>query len=142
MRLLYAERFSRIRDKRRGEGLRDEQSGKLRDQAKQALAIRLRTSRLIPDHRAISLGKGRQACRRQRCAQARVDPEDSSDGYLGDYAIEAEADAFAGAFLLPSASLRDDIAQFGMSVSFLAERYAVSGATVRRRLKTLEVVAS
>lgn len=77
----------------------------------------------------------------RRCAQARVDPEDSTDGYPGDD-IEAEADAFAGAFLLPSAALRDDITQFGVCVSFLAERYAVSEATVRRRLKTLEVVAA
>lgn len=77
----------------------------------------------------------------RRCAQAKVDPEDTKDGNLGDD-IEAEADAFAGAFLLPSAALRNDIAQFGVCVSFLAERYAVSEATVRRRLKTLEVVAS
>lgn len=77
----------------------------------------------------------------RRCAQARVDAEDSTDENSGDY-IEAEADAFAGAFLLPSAALRDDIAQFGVYVPFLAERYAVSEATVRRRLKTLEVVPS
>lgn len=77
----------------------------------------------------------------RRCAQAKVDSEDSTEENLGDD-IEAEADAFAGAFLLPSAALHDDIAQFGVCVSFLAERYAVSEATVRRRLKTLEVVAA
>ncbi|MGO8949675.1 MAG: ImmA/IrrE family metallo-endopeptidase [Ktedonobacterales bacterium] len=77
----------------------------------------------------------------RRCTQAKVDSEDTTDGNSADD-VEAEADAFAGAFLLPAAALQDDIAQFGVCVAFLAERYAVSEATARRRLKTLEVVTT
>ncbi len=75
----------------------------------------------------------------QRCDQRRVDAELSSDDTeAGD--IEAEADAFAGAFLLPADEVRADLAHFGKCVAFLAERYGVSEATVRRRLKALELV--
>ena len=63
-------------------------------------------------------------------------PQDDTEA--GD--IEAEADAFAGAFLLPADEVRADLAHFGKCVAFLAERYGVSEATVRRRLKTLELV--
>ncbi len=75
----------------------------------------------------------------QRCDQRRIDAELSSDDTeAGD--IEAEADAFAGAFLLPADEVRADLAHFGKCVAFLAERYGVSEATVRRRLKVLEMV--
>ena len=75
----------------------------------------------------------------QRCDQRRVDAEPASDDReAGD--IEAEADAFAGAFLLPADEIRADLAHFGKCVAFSAERYGVSEATVRRRLKTLELV--
>ncbi len=75
----------------------------------------------------------------QRCDQRRVDAEPTSDDTeAGD--IEAEADAFAGAFLLPAGEVRADLAHFGKCVSLLAERYGVSEATVRRRLKALELV--
>lgn len=75
----------------------------------------------------------------QRCDQRQVDAEPSlDDTESGD--IEAEADAFAGAFLLPADEVRADLAHFGKCVAFLAERYGVSEATVRHRLKVLEVV--
>jgi IrrE N-terminal-like domain len=75
----------------------------------------------------------------QRCDQRRVDAElDSDDPGAGD--IEAEADAFAAAFLLPGDDIRADLAHFGKCIAFLAERYGVSEATVRRRLKALEAV--
>lgn len=51
---------------------------------------------------------------------------------------EEEADAFAAAFLLPVNQLKEDIAKFGLAISFLAQRYQVAEATMRRRLKTLE----
>ena len=51
---------------------------------------------------------------------------------------EIEADAFAGAFLMPADSLSDDLTRFGRCVSFLSARYGVSDATLRRRLHTLE----
>lgn len=73
----------------------------------------------------------------QRCAQRRVDAEASPDGEAASD-IEAEADAFAGAFLLPADELRADLAHYGLCVTFLAERYCVSEATVRRRVKGLE----
>jgi IrrE N-terminal-like domain len=74
-----------------------------------------------------------------RCDQRRVDAEPVLDNTeAGD--IEAEADAFAGAFLLPENEVRADLAHFGKCVAFLAERYGVSEATVRRRFKTLELV--
>lgn len=75
----------------------------------------------------------------QRCDQRRVDAELSSDD-TGSGDIEAEADAFAGAFLLPADEVRADLAHFGKCVAFLAERYGVSEATIRHRLKALEVV--
>src|SRR5882757_8358591 len=57
----------------------------------------------------------------QRCIQHRVDAEPTSDGTeAGD--IEAEADAFAGAFLLPADEVRADLAHYGKCVAFLAER--------------------
>jgi len=53
---------------------------------------------------------------------------------------EQEADAFAGAFLLPAEALAADLDRFGRCVAFLAERYVVSPATMRRRLRTLEIL--
>lgn len=75
----------------------------------------------------------------QRCVQRRVDSEAPLDDAEAND-IEAEADAFAGAFLLPTDEVRADLAHFGTCIAFLAERYGVSEATVRRRLKTLELV--
>ena len=75
----------------------------------------------------------------QRCIQRRVDAEFvSDDSEVGD--IEAEADAFAGAFLLLADEVRADLAHFGKCIAFLAERYGVSEATMRRRIRTLELV--
>ncbi len=71
-----------------------------------------------------------------RCTQSCIDREESSNGSSMD--VEDEADAFAGAFLLPAADLATDLAQFGRAIAFLAERYIVSEATLRRRLRTLE----
>jgi len=79
-----------------------------------------------------------------RCVQERIDPESTSDDEdrLRNVAhdIEAEADAFAGAFLLSVDEVLEDLAHFGTSVAFLAERYGVSEAAVRRRLKTLKTL--
>lgn len=73
----------------------------------------------------------------RRCTQSRVDAEPTSDD-REESDIEAEADAFAGAFLLPADDVRADLAHFGKGIAFLAEQYGVSEATVRRRLKALE----
>jgi Zn-dependent peptidase ImmA (M78 family) len=48
---------------------------------------------------------------------------------------EPEADAFAAAFLIPLPSLLKDVAWFGACAGFLAARYGVSEATMRRRLR-------
>lgn len=71
------------------------------------------------------------------CLQGEVDVGDTP--LVGDMPErDEEADAFAGAFLLPVGVLVADLAEFGRCVAFLAERYMVSEATVRRRIKTLE----
>lgn len=73
----------------------------------------------------------------RRCTQSRVDAEPTpEDNGVSD--IEAEADAFAGAFLLPADDVRADLAYFGKGIAFLSERYGVSESTMRRRLKALE----
>lgn len=54
---------------------------------------------------------------------------------------EEEADAFAAAFLLPADNVVADLERFGRCVAFLAERYIVAPATMRRRLDTLEQLA-
>lgn len=72
----------------------------------------------------------------RRCSQARVDRDLPLEPGMLD--VEDEADAFAGAFLLPADELTTDLAHFGICVAFLAERYLVSEATVRRRLRTLQ----
>lgn len=51
---------------------------------------------------------------------------------------EAEADAFAAAFLLPRDEIRADLARFGRSTSFLAQRYCVSEPTIGQRLRELD----
>ncbi len=53
---------------------------------------------------------------------------------------EIEADAFAGAFLVPVRRLKRDIQRFGKAVPFLAARYAVSPTSMRRRMMTLEAL--
>jgi hypothetical protein len=50
---------------------------------------------------------------------------------------ESEADAFAAAFLMPRASLEQDVTHFGVSAAFLAERYGVSRRAMERRLASL-----
>lgn len=50
---------------------------------------------------------------------------------------EREADLFAAAFLIPADQLARDLAEYAASTPFLAERYQVSAATMRRRLRTL-----
>lgn len=75
-----------------------------------------------------------------RCTQRRVDPPEALDNSMetGDVSDEElEADAFAGALLMPESDLRADLAHFGRSIAFLAQRYAVSEAAMRRRLATL-----
>ncbi len=72
-----------------------------------------------------------------RCSQTQVDVDQISFEKQ-KHDPELEADAFAGAFLVPFNNLTDDLRQFGCCIAFLAERYLVSKATMRRRIKTLE----
>lgn len=73
---------------------------------------------------------------RCRCSQQHVDREELPE--QGVFDLEHEADAFAGAFLLPTEIFRADLKHFGHCVAFLAERYQVSQAALRRRTQTLE----
>ena len=71
------------------------------------------------------------------CPSDQIDPPISeSDGQLAE--VEATADAFAAAFLIPAASLREDLARFGVGIPFLAQLYSVSKAAMRRRIRVLE----
>jgi hypothetical protein len=72
-----------------------------------------------------------------QCTQLAVDREDNEDGEAV-LDVEREADAFAAAFLLPADIVRADLAHFGRCISFLAARYQVSEAAMRRRIRTLE----
>lgn len=74
-----------------------------------------------------------------RCCQDDVDREEAPPD-AETLSIEQEADAFAGAFLMNADDVRADLAQFGRCVAFLAERYSVSEAAMRRRLRTLEML--
>lgn len=88
-------------------------------------------------HYTLHLPTGRTAYR--RCGQNEVDQEELPP-YTEALSIEQEADAFAAAFLMPPDELRADLAHFGRSVAFLAARYRVSEAAMRRRLRTLEII--
>ena len=63
------------------------------------------------------------------CAQSRVDPESDESGR--DH--EAEADAFAAAFLMPEDDFRQAVDTVGYCDGFLAEHFGVSLTAVRRR---------
>jgi hypothetical protein len=54
--------------------------------------------------------------------------------------IEAEADAFAGAFLLPAAAFMEAVNKYGFGSRFLAQLFRVSKGTVRNRLVTLKLI--
>ena len=54
--------------------------------------------------------------------------------------VELEADAFAAAFLMPAGEFQDDIRRFGFCAAFLAARYGVSEAAVRRRMALLGAI--
>lgn len=54
--------------------------------------------------------------------------------------IEAEADAFAGAFLLPAGVFMDAVNKYGIASQFLAQLFRVSKGTVRNRLATLKLI--
>lgn len=68
------------------------------------------------------------------CAQGRVDPTDEA---LGGRDQEEEANAFAAAFLMPAEQFRAAITEYGYCDGFLAQRFGVSLAAVRRRWETL-----
>lgn len=68
-------------------------------------------------------------------------PEISAPG-LEKPDIESEADAFAAALLIPRDELRQDLAEFGPSTAFLAQRYNVSEAALKSRLQILKVLIS
>ena len=70
------------------------------------------------------------------CVQLIVDREDDDEGPDATQR-EAEADAFAGAFLVPASELRVAIEKFGWCAGFLAERFGVSNAAMRRRYRDL-----
>lgn len=63
---------------------------------------------------------------------------DEDEDNIFEHEWELEADAFAAAFLIPCSELRADIERFGPCFSYLALRYEVAGATMRRRLRTVE----
>jgi hypothetical protein len=68
------------------------------------------------------------------CDQSLVDrDDDDAEGLMR----EAEADAFAGAFLILSDDLERAIVTFGWCAGFLAERFGVSLAAMRRRYREL-----
>ena len=71
----------------------------------------------------------------------RTEDDETADDTF-DPVWEREANAFAAAFLIPGSDVRTDIHYFGPAVPFLAERYQVAEATMRRRLKTLETLAA
>ena len=54
--------------------------------------------------------------------------------------IEAEADAFAGAFLLPAGAFIEAVNKYGVASQFLAQLFRVSKGTVRNRLATLKLI--
>ena len=56
--------------------------------------------------------------------------------------VEAEADAFAGAFLLPAGVFVEAVRTYGVALSFLAQLFQVSPGTVRNRLATLKLIGS
>lgn len=54
--------------------------------------------------------------------------------------MEAEADAFAGAFLLPTANFVSAINLYGNASEFLAQLFLVSKGAVRNRIDTLKLI--
>lgn len=62
---------------------------------------------------------------------------DTLPAALPNWQLEAEANAFAAAFLVPAEQLCADIGRFGPAISFLAERYCVSKEAMSRRVETL-----
>jgi hypothetical protein len=79
------------------------------------------------------ISQGSQEC---GCSQTYVDPQGIEDDPDAPDE-EAEADAFAAAFLMPADSLKAAVAQFGFGSGFLAERFGVSEKALRRRWATL-----
>lgn len=79
-----------------------------------------------------------------RCPIRIVDVEDPEDGEEAEQGavphIEAEADAFAGAFLLPAAAFMDAVNKYGIASEFLAQLFRVSKGTVRNRLAILKLM--
>jgi len=88
-------------------------------------------------HFYLDMGTGKSG--HHHCGMDRVDSEAASLEEVLD--PETEADAFAGAFLMPHALLAADCAHFGSCIPFMAVRYGVSEATVRRRMRTLKWLA-
>jgi hypothetical protein len=77
----------------------------------------------------------------RRPGAVHADPPRSEDDEA-EAILEWEADAFAAAFLMPAGDLRNDLIHFGQALSFLAERYRVAEAAMRRRLRTLEMLVA
>jgi hypothetical protein len=82
---------------------------------------------------ADALGRGQHAC--LSAVVGSDDEEHEADP--GAPAREREANAFAGAFLMPADELVGDLARFGRCAAFLGARYGVSAAAMRTRLRTL-----
>jgi hypothetical protein len=73
------------------------------------------------------------------CTPDQVDPpDDAPEPYKVE--VEAAADAFAAAFLMPVELLAQDLARFGRGVPFLAQLYSVTEPAMRRRLKVLDLL--
>lgn len=72
------------------------------------------------------------------CEKSDVEPD---DGVVpADVDEELEANAFAGAFLVPAARLRRDVATFGMGTGFMAERFGVSRWAMSLRWETVQLL--
>lgn len=61
-------------------------------------------------------------------------PDDEPDPDALHEVAEAEADAFAGAFLIPCELLRQDVASLGACAELLAHMYDVTGPAMRMRM--------
>jgi len=68
------------------------------------------------------------------CGQDAIDQGDEA---LSGADPETEADAFAGAFLIPAQSFLDAVHNFGFCAGFLAEWFQISQTAIRRRQKVV-----
>lgn len=79
-----------------------------------------------------------------RCPMRTIDVSETEDTEEPEQEIvppiEAEADTFAGAFLLPAVTFMEAVNKYGVASKFLAQLFRVSKGTVRNRLVTLKLI--